>query len=107
MPRTEETIEQLRFLAENWHRFSSWTRVQIIVTIWWYVKVRRPLRRLAKRLGNKTVFLLFWLPVVLLLGLSFITLSRSATPFQPHIPLALALMVAAFLLSLSAVHNGK
>lgn len=107
MTRTDDTIEQLRFLAENWHRFSSWTRLQIILTVWWYVKVRRPVLRLTHRLKDHQKQFLVWLVVMLLFGLSFMALAQSVTRFQPQLALLLALMSAVFLFGLGVVQNGK
>jgi hypothetical protein len=107
MSRNDDTIEQLRFLAENWHRFSSWTRLQILLTIWWYVKVRRPLKRMAIHVGEGQIKLLLILVALLLLAMSFTGLSHSITRFQPHLALLLALMSAVFLFGLGMIQSGK
>jgi hypothetical protein len=110
MTRSDDTIEQLRFLAENWHRFSHWTRIQIIVTIWWFVKIQRPLRRMAKRHGLQSGSQrrsLAWLLVISLFCLSFIGLAATFTQVDPQLSLLLALLSAGFLASLVLLQNRK
>ena len=109
MSQTDETIEQLRFLAENWHRFSNWTRLQIIVTIWWFVKIQYPLHRMGKRLGLPGIQIQSqgWLMILLLFSLSFITLALSATRVQPQLSLFLALISTGLLFGLVLVENRK
>jgi hypothetical protein len=102
MSHIDDTIEQLRFLAENWHRFSYWTRIQIIVTIWWFVKVQRPLRLVSKRLGLWSSFRRStnWHLVLLLFCLSFIGLIASVAQGSLQLSLFLALISAGLLAKL-------
>ena len=109
MTQSDDTIEQLRFLAENWHRFSHWTRIQIIVTIWWFVKIQRPLRRMAKRLllPDSQRRSLTWLLVIILFCLSFIALAVTVNRVDPRLSLFLALLSAGFLASLMLLQNRR
>ena len=109
MSNTDDTIEQLRFLAENWHRFSNWTRIQIIVTIWCFVRIQRPLRRMAKRLGltgSHRIFLALFL-VFFLFILSFVSLAVSATRADPQLSLFLAFTSTCFLVGLMLVQSRR
>jgi hypothetical protein len=109
MSHTDDTIEQLRFLAENWHRFSNWTRIQIIVTIWWFVKIQRPVRRMSKRLGlaGSQKQPLAWFFVFLLFSLSFVSLAVSVTRADPQLSVFLALISAGFLAGLVLVKSSR
>lgn len=97
MSRNDDTIAQLRFLAENWHRFSTWTRLRITLTVLWYVKVRRPYLRFTRRLTDSHSGLLFW-PAVLLLGISIALISRFPIQFNPYLVFLVTLASASFIL---------
>jgi hypothetical protein len=109
MSHIDDTIEQLRFLAENWHRFSYWTRIQIIVTIWWFVKVQRPLRRISKRLGlwGSHRRSTNWHLVILLFCLSFIGLIASAARGSHQLSLLLALLSTGLLAKLMLAQDRR
>ncbi len=110
MSRIEETIEQLRFLAENWERFSTWTRIQIIVTVWWYVKVRRPFLRLIGQLRmgvDSSQAFLSWLPFLLVATLAATALSQLLGGLRPQFSILVATLSAVFAAGLGIYQSSK
>ena len=97
MSRNNDTIEQLRFLAENWHRFSHWTRLRITLTVLWYVKVRRPYLRFTRSLSESHSGLMVW-PAVLLIGVSIAFIFRFPIQVNPYLVFLMTLTGASFIL---------